>query len=1166
MRTWNAVVIIALVLTIQTSARAGTIGTTTVTPNSTPAGVPVVVKVTSSITDPSLIPESVNLQRLDASGRVISVIGSLRDDGINGDATAGDKVFTLSTTILENTPGTVRLRVSAAFLGSLLRAFSSVLTVNITGTATGIAIQSPGNAAYLNTSVVTVQGSVGDPAAQVSVNGVNAPVSGSNFIVTVPLNEGPNTLTAVATNSNGTTSTASTLVTLDTTPPRVDIYSPTNNGVTTESTITVTGLVNDIVVGTVNNQQATVTVNGVAAQVNNRTFTVANVPLAIGDNTIQATGVDRAGNGTTATVRINRQPVTQTTLRIDSGNGQSGPITSLLPSPLVARLIDGSGQPITNTPVVFRVTNQDGTLNLIGASGTGLPAIAVNTNAQGLASVTFTLGSRAGAGNNLVEASTAGVASTALFTASATQTSPGLIIVDTGNNQSGVVGQSLPLPFIAIVTDAGHNRLAGVPVTFTVKQGGGSFNGQPTFTTTSDSDGRVMATLKLGPEQGVNNNLVEGTFAGNSATPVAFTASGLAPGPAHATRITGVVLDNSNNPIPGVTMRLFQINQANNGNIPQQVAQPVTTDAQGQFVMLPVPVGVFKLMADGGTAQRPGDWPTIEYDMITVSGQNNTVGMPIYLPELLSANRLCVSQTTGGTLTIPQAPGFSLTIPAGSATFPGGSKTGCVSVTPVNPDKVPMVPGFGQQPRFVVTIQPVGTHFSPPASITIPNVDGLAPRAVTEMYSFDHDLASFVAIGSGTVSEDGSVIKSDPGVGVLKAGWHCGGNPNPTGSAGTCQECEKCQGSGCVSDSARDGQQCQGDVCKECKNGVCGPGNFQVKITSPTNSPQVFSFLARRKFSDTATGDTIAAEATVTPTRDTSTLTWSVTATEGGIRDENPSDRKGAGFSFVPDPPAHPSYAEANGNIGRSSPLSYTITASFCSKTDSVIITQDERDIIRQEYVNHGLSVPARGDLNPVASTAHFTAAELNNTAYTLILGSPGPLAESVRTAYNSLINDDVQEVAVGTSNLSPTTVVVSAGADIDTIGPILDTQACNAAPNPATCDDQLVGRTITAGPNGVAETRALNQTTNFGLVLSSGWRNPERNEAVGGVQNSRHQFGNAIDLVIGNVPGKTSAQLYCILQTAARGIVGVQNAFAERNATPRVCNAADVDHVHVQQ
>ena len=118
----------------------------------------------------------------------------------------------------------------------------------------------------------------------------------------------------------------------------------------------------------------------------------------------------------------------------------------------------------------------------------------------------------------------------------------------------------------------------------------------------------------------------------------------------------------------------------------------------------------------------------------------------------------------------------------GSATFPGGSRQGCVTVTPVNGDKVPMSPGFGQQPRFIVTIQPVGTKFDPPAPMTLPNVDGLKPNAVTEMYSYDHDLGMFVAIGTGTVSTDGSVIVSNPGVGVLKAGWHCGGDPNTTGS------------------------------------------------------------------------------------------------------------------------------------------------------------------------------------------------------------------------------------------------------------------------------------------------------------------------------------------------------------------------------------------------
>jgi hypothetical protein len=302
----------------------------------------------------------------------------------------------------------------------------------------------------------------------------------------------------------------------------------------------------------------------------------------------------------------------------------------------------------------------------------------------------------------------------------------------------------------------------------------------------------------LGNQGGNGNNVIRATLAGANGASVSFTASARVPGNPANTTISGVVLDNSDNPIPNVTIRLYQTNQGNNNNLPLQIGTPALTDARGAFVLRNAPFGYFKLMADGGTAGGNKAYPTLEYSISTVAGQDNTLGMPIYLPPLDTVNKLCVDDSHGGTLTLPQAPGFALTVLPGSATFPGGSRTGCITVTTVNIEKVPMAPGFGQQPRFIVSIQPAGTIFSPPAPISLPNVEGLAARDVTEMYSYDHDLSMFVAIGTGTVSDDGSTIVSNPGVGVLKAGWHCGGDPKANGHVADCPACQICQGDKCI--------------------------------------------------------------------------------------------------------------------------------------------------------------------------------------------------------------------------------------------------------------------------------------------------------------------------------------------------------------------------------
>jgi hypothetical protein len=636
-----------------------------------------------------------------------------------------------------------------------------------------VAVTSPVTQTLTSASAVNVEGTVSAGVTAVKVNGTAAVVSGATFsAANVPLLEGDNTLGVVATDTAGRMATASVQVIRDPRAPRVVIHSPADGAIVPSATVNVQGMVNDLIIGSLDPSEPEVRVNGLPAAVADRSFLATNVPLAAGANTLTVIATDLSGNSTTVTLNVIRQdpPPGQPRLQVVAGDLQSGPVGATLPNPLVVSLTDAVGSPLSNRQVVFRIAEGDSAL---AAGGAPARARVVVSDSQGQAQISWRLGTRAGAGKNRVEVTAPGVAGIVAFLATGLPTAPARMSLDAGTRQFGLAGQPLPHPVVAVVTDLGFNRLPGVPVTFRVAAGGGSLGGADSVTVTSDAYGRALANLTLGPQEGIENNVVEADFQGNSGLPARFVATGEVAGDPAATQISGVVLDNSNLPIAGVTLRV------------DESGQTTLTDAQGQFRLAGVPVGRVRLIVEGSTAARPGVWPSLEFEMITRPGRDNTVGMPIYLLPIDQSHGILVDETHGGLLTVPGLPGFSLNIAPGSATFPGGSRSGVVSVTLVHADKVPMVPNFGQQPRFIVTIQPPGTRFDPPAAMTMPNVDGLAPGQVTEMYSFDHDLGMFVSIGTASVSEDGSVLRSDPGVGVVQGGWHCGGNPATSGGAQT---------------------------------------------------------------------------------------------------------------------------------------------------------------------------------------------------------------------------------------------------------------------------------------------------------------------------------------------------------------------------------------------
>jgi len=77
-----------------------------------------------------------------------------------------------------------------------------------------------------------------------------------------------------------------------------------------------------------------------------------------------------------------------------------------------------------------------------------------------------------------------------------------------------------------------------------------------------------------------------------------------------------------------------------------------------------------------------------------------------------------------------------------------------------------------------------GQNFDRPVPACFPNVpnrDGftLLPGALAVLMSFNHDTGKWETSGGMTVSADGKLVCTDPGVGIRQPGWHGFQGPPP---------------------------------------------------------------------------------------------------------------------------------------------------------------------------------------------------------------------------------------------------------------------------------------------------------------------------------------------------------------------------------------------------
>ncbi len=216
----------------------------------------------------------------------------------------------------------------------------------------------------------------------------------------------------------------------------------------------------------------------------------------------------------------------------------------------------------------------------------------------------------------------------------------------------------------------------------------------------------------------------------------------------------------------------------------------VVTDAGGNFCLDPAPAGRFFVHIDGRTAGNAtpdgGYYPFVGKAWKSVPGAQASVG-DIYLPLVQPGTLQPVSQTEDVTIgfapaVLDQFPEFgevAITVPAGSLFNDDGTPVGKVGIAPVPADRIPGQLPEGLNFPLVITVQTDGaSNFDTPAPVCFPNLPNpdtgqkLAPGEKTALWSFNHDTGRFGVVGPMTATADGTLVCTDPGVGVPAPGWH----------------------------------------------------------------------------------------------------------------------------------------------------------------------------------------------------------------------------------------------------------------------------------------------------------------------------------------------------------------------------------------------------------
>jgi RHS repeat-associated protein len=434
-------------------------------------------------------------------------------------------------------------------------------------------------------------------------------------------------------------------------------------------------------------------------------------------------------------------------------------VTVLAPVPTISSFNPSNGK-VTTTVVLsgtgFRLTPSANTVRFTGPNSTW---VAASVSAASSTSLTVTVPQGAITGPLQVSTSGGTATSAGYFIVLPTQDFTLLVEPSTATT---IAGTSVNLK-VSTVTTGGYTGLTtlstgslptGVTASFNPPNLGPNTSGLLTLTTSGSTPSSASIEVR-------GTATIEGAAVTRTGTSLLNVQA------AGQTVLTGQVRDENDKPLAGVMIKLGGSTITTLG----------TTDSAGNFLVSLSVAGPQVFLIDGSTANTP----TVSYASIPVTvtiqaGVVNTLGFTPHLHAQPVTQPLPVAPAVATPITFANLPDFQVTIPAGVQIigWDGQPNTQIgVRAVPLDRLAVPPIPAVVETDTvYMFGFGKVGGGTpTQPIPVTFPNTIGASPGQQLELWYYNEALDGtapnqWELFGLGTVSNDGKLIVSNPGVGM----------------------------------------------------------------------------------------------------------------------------------------------------------------------------------------------------------------------------------------------------------------------------------------------------------------------------------------------------------------------------------------------------------------